>query len=137
MLLQCSIYLHKPRLLSLHSARQRTDLAARALKSRLVALILKDRSMKPLHLTLGAFAAAAAVLALGGWAPALAQKGGKNGAKTPETFSYEIRNGRRVPRGNRVASPDGSWKEEVKDGPCVTVREQTAPGEYREVRKCD
>lgn len=92
--------------------------------------------MKPLHLTLGA-AAAVAVLALGAWAPALAQKGGKGQAKVPDSWAYEIRNGRRVPKGNRVQAADGSWKEELKDDNCQTVREQTASGEYREVRKCD
>ena len=62
--------------------------------------------MKPLHFTVGA-AAAVAVLALGAWAPALAQKS-KVTAKTPSTFSYEIRNGRRVPKANRVQAADGS-----------------------------
>ena len=92
--------------------------------------------MKPLHLTIGAVAVAATTIALGAWAPALAQKGEK-GAKLPDGWAYELRNGKRVPRAQRVVSPDGSWKEEVKNGACVTVREQTAPGEYREVRKCD
>jgi hypothetical protein len=90
--------------------------------------------MKPLHLTVGA-AAAVAVLALGAWAPALAQKA--KAAKTPSNFSYEIRNGRRVPKANRVQAADGSWKEEVRDGNCSTVRQQSPSGEYREVRKCD
>ena len=91
--------------------------------------------MKPLHLTVGA-AAAVAVLALGAWAPALAQKA-KASVKTPSHFSYEIRNGRRVPKANRVRAADGSWKEEVRDGNCSTVRQQGPSGEYREVRKCD
>ena len=92
--------------------------------------------MKPLHLTLGAIAAGAALLALGAWSPALAQKPGKAETKTPESWSYEVRNGKRVPRGNRVTAADGSWKEESKSGDCVTVREKTSSGEYREVRKC-
>lgn len=92
--------------------------------------------MKPLHLALGVFALGAAVLALGAWSPAVAQKM-KEVAKTPDSFAYEIRNGRRVPRANRIQAADGSWKEEAKDGPCVTVREQDAAGVYREVRKCD
>jgi hypothetical protein len=92
--------------------------------------------MKPLHLTIGAVAVAAAAVALGAWAPALAQKGGK-GAKVPDSWAYELKNGKRVPKANRIVASDGSWKEEAKDGPCVMVREQTGPGEYREVRKCD
>ena len=91
--------------------------------------------MKPLHLTIGALAVAATGVALTAWAPALAQKAEK-GAKLPDGWAYELRNGKRVPKAQRVVAPDGSWKEEVNHGPCVTVREQTAPGEYREVRKC-
>jgi hypothetical protein len=90
--------------------------------------------MKPLHLGLGAVAAAAAVVAFGAWSPALAQKA--KSAKLPG-FPYEIQNGKRVPKADRIVAADGSWKEEAKSGNCVTVREMAAPGEYREVRKCD
>jgi hypothetical protein len=45
--------------------------------------------------------------------------------------------GRRVPRGKRVTNADGSWREEIRDGACVTLKEQSAAGEYRETRKCD
>ena len=87
--------------------------------------------------------AAAAVIAVGlvwsaaGVTPALAQGRGKAETKTPPNFAYEIVNGRRVPRGNRVTNADGSWREEVRDGACVTLKEKTAAGEYRETRKCD
>jgi hypothetical protein len=91
--------------------------------------------MKPLHLTVGA-AAVVALLALGAWGPALAQKA-KITAKTPSNFSYDIQNGRRVPKANRVKAADGSWKEEVRSGNCSTVREQSPSGEYREARKCE
>ncbi len=91
--------------------------------------------MKPLHLTIGAVAAAAAVLAFGAWSPALAQKG--KSAKLPSSFPYDIQNGKRVPKADRIVAADGSWKEQAKSGNCVTVREMTSPGEYREVRKCD
>ena len=93
--------------------------------------------MKPLYLTLAAGGVAAALLAFGVVAPASAQKAGEAQAKTPANWSYEIRNGRRVPRGNRVTAPDGSWREEVRDGACVTVRTMSASGEYRESRECD
>lgn len=57
--------------------------------------------------------------------------------KTPDNFSYDIKNGKRVPKGgNRVTNADGSWREERKDGDCVIVREKTASGEYRETRSC-
>ena len=91
--------------------------------------------MKPLHLTLAAGALVAVVLAVGAIAPAQAQKG-EAAAKTPSNWSYEIRNGRRVPRGNRVTAADGSWREEVRDGNCVTVKTMSAAGEYRETREC-
>ena len=98
--------------------------------------------MKPLHLTIAAGAALGVALAFGVFgmfAPAVAQQQAAKpaAANTPDNFPYEIVNGRRVPRGKRVTAADGSWKEEIKDGPCVTVKEKTASGEYREVRKCD
>lgn len=87
--------------------------------------------------------AAAALVATGlmwsviGAAPAVAQSRGKAEAKTPASFGYEVVNGRRVPRGNRTTNPDGSWREEIRDGACVTLKEKSAAGEYRETRKCD
>lgn len=56
---------------------------------------------------------------------------------TPKNFNYEIRDGQRVPKGNRVTNPDGSWREEVRQGQCVTVKQKTAAGDYSETRKCD
>jgi hypothetical protein len=94
--------------------------------------------VKTLHLTL----AAGAVIAIGALAfgafgtPAFAQKSDAD-ARTPSSWSYEIRNGRRVPRGNRVTAADGSWREEVRDGGCTTVRTMSASGEYRETRQCE
>jgi hypothetical protein len=75
-------------------------------------------------------------LSFGAAVPALAQAGKAN-AKTPDNFSYEVVNGRRVPRGKRVTNLDGSWREELRDGACVTIKERSAAGEYRETRKCD
>jgi hypothetical protein len=58
--------------------------------------------------------------------------------ETPKAFNYEIRNGQRVPRpGNRVTNPDGSWREESRNGKCVTIREKTAGGELKETNRCD
>ena len=31
-------------------------------------------------------------------------------------WNYEIKDGKRVPKGNRVTNADGSWREEVKPG---------------------
>jgi hypothetical protein len=65
--------------------------------------------------------------------PALAQPA----PQTPKGWNYEIRDGKRVPKSNRVANPDGSWREEVRQGNCVTIKEKSASGEYKETRQCD
>jgi len=57
-------------------------------------------------------------------------------ASTPKGFNYEIRDGKRVPKGNRVTNKDGSWREEVRQGNCITVKEKSAAGEYKETRQC-
>ena len=58
--------------------------------------------------------------------------------QTPRGWSYTIdKNGQRVPKGNRVTNPDGSWREEVRQGNCVTVKEKSATGEYKETRQCN
>jgi hypothetical protein len=58
-------------------------------------------------------------------------------ASTPRGWSYEIRDGKRVPKGNRVIKADGSWREEVRQGNCVTIKEKSAAGEYKETRQCE
>lgn len=75
---------------------------------------------------------AAAAMALSAGAAATAQTNGK----TPSNWSYEIRNGQRVPKATRIVHADGSWTEEVKQGNCTVTRTGRA-GEVREVRKCD
>ncbi len=62
---------------------------------------------------------------------------GQQSAQTPKGWSYTIKDGKRVPKGNRVTNPDGSWREELKQGNCVTVKEKSASGEYKESRQCD
>lgn len=56
---------------------------------------------------------------------------------TPKGWNYEIKDGKRVPKGERQVNADGSWREEVRQGKCVTVKEKTASGEYKETRRCD
>ena len=56
---------------------------------------------------------------------------------TPRNWSYEIKDGKRVPKGNRVTKADGSWREEVRQGNCVTIKERSASGEYKETRQCN
>ena len=74
-----------------------------------------------------------AVLAAAGWATVAAAQT----QQTPKGWSYEIKDGKRVPKGNRVTNPDGSWREEVRQGNCVTVKERSASGEYKETRQCN
>jgi len=57
--------------------------------------------------------------------------------QTPKGWSYDIQDGKRVPKGNRVTNPDGSWREERKQGKCVTIKERSAIGEYKESRQCN
>jgi hypothetical protein len=57
--------------------------------------------------------------------------------QTPKGWNYEIRDGKRVPKANRVTNPDGSWREEVRQGNCVTVKERSPTGEYKETRQCN
>ena len=56
---------------------------------------------------------------------------------TPNSFYWEIKDGKRVPKGNRVTRADGSWREEIRQGKCVTIKEKSAAGEYKETRRCD
>jgi len=76
----------------------------------------------------------AAIAAAGFAVPAYAQ----GQPQTPRTWSYTLdKNGQRVPKGNRVNNPDGSWREEIRQGNCVTIKERSATGEYKETRQCN
>ena len=55
----------------------------------------------------------------------------------PKNWNYEIRDGKRVPKAERVTNPDGSWREEVRQGKCITIKEKSSSGEYKETRRCD
>ena len=58
--------------------------------------------------------------------------------QTPKNWSYSLdKNGQRVPKGSRVTNQDGSWREELRQGNCVTVKERSATGEYKETRQCN
>ena len=60
-----------------------------------------------------------------------------NAAKIPMNWTYELdAHGNRFARADRVTRPDGSWREEVHQGNCITVKERSAAGEYRETRQC-
>ena len=55
----------------------------------------------------------------------------------PKNWSYEIKDGKRVPKAQRQVNPDGSWREEVRLGKCITIKEKSPTGEYKETRRCD
>ena len=79
---------------------------------------------------LGGIALAAAV----GYACAAVAQSGQS---TPKNWNYEIRDGKRVPKADRVTNADGSWREELRQGKCITIKEKSASGEYKETRRCD
>lgn len=64
------------------------------------------------------------------------QPQGQNQA-TPSGWSYTIKDGKRIPKGDRVVAADGSWREEIRQGKCVTIKEKSSAGEYKETRRCD
>jgi hypothetical protein len=58
--------------------------------------------------------------------------------QTPKGWSYQVdQRGNRIARNNRVVKPDGSWREEIRQGNCVTIKERAATGEYKETRQCN
>lgn len=75
--------------------------------------------------------AAIAVAAALGYATAAAAQ------STPKNWSYEIKDGKRVPKAQRQVNPDGSWREESRIGKCITIKEKSPTGEYKETRRCD
>lgn len=88
----------------------------------------------------------AIILAVGGVAVAAlaagaawAQSGGRDHGHTQDTpFNYEIVDGKRVPKANkRLTNADGSWREETRQGACVTIKEGTRDGSVKTIRKCD
>jgi hypothetical protein len=78
-------------------------------------------------------AGAVALIATAG----LATVAGAQSRSTPKSWNYELKDGKRVPKSNRVTNADGSWREEVRQGNCVTVKERSAAGEYKETRQCN
>ena len=79
-----------------------------------------------------------AVVALAACA-ALAQGGAQSAGGTQNTpFNYEIKDGKRVPKPtSKVSNADGSSREEIRQGNCVTIKEKTTDGAVRTTRKCD
>lgn len=80
-----------------------------------------------------------AVAALAAGAAYAQTTGGQSGGATVDTpFNYEIKDGKRVPKPtSRVTRPDGTWREETRQGNCVTIKEGSADGAVKTTRKCD
>ena len=82
-------------------------------------------------IALAAFAAAAS------FPSALAAQNGDRQI-TPKGWTYQVDSrGNRVAKDRRVNNPDGSWREEIREGNCITVKERSATGEYKETRQCN
>lgn len=80
-----------------------------------------------------------AVVGLAGaaWAQGASSSSSSSGTQnTP--FNYEIKDGKRVPKPtSKVTNADGSWREEIRQGNCVTIKEGTPDGAVKTTRKCD
>lgn len=82
----------------------------------------------------------ALLLALGSATAALSSAAPDQPAppQTPKGWRYQVDpRGNRIARNDRVVRPDGSWREEVRQGNCVTIKERSATGEYKETRQCN
>jgi len=85
-------------------------------------------------------AAAGAFVGLGfaAAANAFAAPAQEQAKSTPKGWNWELdKSGKRVPKGNRVTNADGSWREEIRQGRCVTIKEKTASGEFKSSSKCE
>lgn len=61
----------------------------------------------------------------------------ENSNRTPKSWNYQVDSrGNRIARDNRVTNRDGSWREEIRQGNCLTIKQRAASGEYKEVRQC-
>ena len=78
-----------------------------------------------------------ALIATVAFASAAAAQSNEVSRAIPKNWSYEIKDGKRVPKGQRQTNADGSWREEVRQGKCITVKEKSAAGEYKETRRCE
>jgi uncharacterized membrane protein len=87
-------------------------------------------------LVVGAIALGATAAYAAG-APQAQQARAEQAQQIPKGWNYQIENGQRVAKGSRVTNPDGSWREEVRQGNCVTIKEKSAAGEYKETRQCN
>ena len=79
---------------------------------------------------------ASAALVAAGTASAAFAQGDPAKKSGTEQWGYTVKDGQKIPVGTRVNNPDGTWREEIKKGDCVTVKERTASGEIRKTDSC-
>ena len=80
---------------------------------------------------------AIAALGLAAAAAAHAAAPEQRAQATPKGWSYQLDGkGNRIPKGKKVTNPDGSWREEIPNGKCKTIKEMSSKGEYRETHDC-
>jgi hypothetical protein len=91
--------------------------------------------MTPIHAKAIAGVAVVGAIAAAAWA-ASPDPQSQRQAQTPPGWSYDIKNGKRVPRVERKTNADGSWTEQYREGNCMVTR-TGRDGEVRETRKCD
>jgi hypothetical protein len=83
----------------------------------------------------GAVALGLSAVAVAAQAPSDTPRPQKGGG-TPAGWSYDIKDGKRVPKAQRKVNPDGSWSEETRSGNCTETR-TGKNGEVRTTRACD
>ena len=102
---------------------------------------MKNVPLKSLSLVALTVAGVALVATVGWPMAARAAQGQEKSAaadqSTPKGWNWEIKDGKRVPKGTRKVGADGSSREEVRVGNCVTIKEKSGDGVYKESRRCD
>jgi hypothetical protein len=74
---------------------------------------------------------------LGAVIPAAAAAQTAGPQQLPKGWTYQVdSHGNRVAKTSRVLKQDGSWREEIRQGNCLTVKERSATGEYKETTQC-
>jgi uncharacterized low-complexity protein len=107
----------------------------------LIYMSMKNLPIKSVSQVALAIAGLTLVAAVGWPVAARAAQGQDKSAaadqSTPKGWSWEIKDGKRVPKGTRKVGADGSSREEVRVGSCLTIKEKSADGVYKESRRCD
>ena len=63
------------------------------------------------------------------------RRGRRTPRRRPQGLNWEIKAAAR-PQGQKQTNR-GSWREEIRQGKCLTLKEKSATGEYKETRTCN